>query len=158
MRILDCVFLKGPTFIFAVVLSHLRAEQSTLLDQDDFQGIISHLKCVESGMFDADLVITMSTREFASLSTEQLFKMQSNSRNEVQSEFARVQRIRALHVQLERVQHSVAFPELASNMLSFFHQEAENATRKDVAYFLTLVCHTIVWFAEQGIPEEEGGL
>lgn len=149
LRIFDCILFYGPSFIFAVVLAHLRQEQSVLVKLKDFQSIISHLKRIESGMFDADRLIFLSMSEFYSLSPNWIQSMQVRHRNTIEDEIQRINRVRELQQQLALVQRMPAFSNYAAQILQFCHQEAACTNREQVAFFLKLVCHGIIWFAEK---------
>lgn len=150
LRILDCILLKGSEFVFAIILSHLRAQQTKLLEQSDFHSIITHLKQVEAAMFDADGLIQMAMTEFEHCTNpERIQKLRDIYRVQVEDERERAKQVRHMQAQLAIVRKLPAFSQYASQMFRYFHEEAASCSRTEVAFVLTMICHGIVWFAEK---------
>lgn len=149
-RILDLIFVKGPYFIFAVTLAHLRCQQPALLDCPDFQSMLNHLKHIESNLLDPDILTNSSVRETKShgLTRTSIEALKIRLRPRVTHELERVEELRRFQSQIATVGEIPAFAQSAVQLLRFCHEEAEMTARADVAFLLTLLCHGLVWFAE----------
>ncbi|CAI5741372.1 unnamed protein product [Hyaloperonospora brassicae] len=148
-RIFDCIFIEGSTFVFPVIMAHLRRLEPTLLDLDEFHGVLSSIKDAESACVDGDTFMTAVCKEAESVSASRVRRLREAQHGLVRSEMERAERARSFNKQLAIVHQIPAFPHYAACLLRFFHEEAEESSRSDVAFVLTMLCHGLVWLAEQ---------
>ena len=146
---MDAILFEGPTFIFPVIIAHLRRQQEQLLVLQDFQSVISHIKKMELSTLDADAFMGSVYRECRYITPDKIIQMRSVHRECVNDEIQRIARIRDFQKQVAIVQQIPAFSSSAVIMLRYFQQEAERSSRSDVAFLLTLLCHGLVWLAER---------
>ncbi|KAG7396463.1 TBC protein [Phytophthora boehmeriae] len=147
-RIFDCIFTEGSAFVFPVIMAHLRRLEPTLLDLNEFHGVLSSIKDAENACIDGDLFMDAVCKEAEHISPSRIQKLRDEQRGSVRNEMQRAERARAFNQQLAIVYEIPAFSNYAAGLLRFFHEEAEVSSRSDVAFVLTMLCHGLVWFAE----------
>ncbi|KAG2772621.1 hypothetical protein Pcac1_g16549 [Phytophthora cactorum] len=147
-RIFDCIFTEGSTFVFPVIMAHLRRMEPTLLDLVEFHDVLSSIKDAESACIDGDLFMSAAYKEAESITVSRVQKLREQQCGSVRSEMERAERVRAFNQQLAVVYQIPAFSNYAAGLLRFFHEEAEGSSRSDVAFVLTMLCHGLVWLAE----------
>ncbi|KAG7384583.1 TBC protein [Phytophthora pseudosyringae] len=147
-RIFDCIFTEGSSFVFAVIMAHLRRMEPTLLGLVEFHDVLSSIKDAESACIDGDLFMAAICKEAASISATRVQKLREEQCGSVRSEMERAERARAFNQQLAVVYQIPAFSNYAAGLLRFIHEEAEGSSRSDVAFVLTMLCHGLVWLAE----------
>ncbi|KAH7479358.1 Growth hormone-regulated TBC protein 1 [Phytophthora ramorum] len=147
-RIFDCIFIEGSSFVFPVIMTHLRRLEPTLLGLDEFHGVLSSIKDAENACIDGDLFMAAVCKEAANISATRIQLLREEHCGSVRSEMERAERARAFNQQLAVVYQIPAFSNYAAGLLRFFHDEAEVSSRSDVAFVLTMLCHGLVWLAE----------
>ena len=147
-RIFDCIFTEGPSFVFPVIMAHLRRLEPTLLGLDEFHGVLSSIKNAESTCIDGDMFINAVCKEAESITAVRIQKLRDDECGSVRSEMERAERARSFNKQLAIVYQIPAFSTYAAGLLRLFHEEAEGTSRSNVAYVLTMLCHGLVWLAE----------
>ncbi|GMF11623.1 unnamed protein product [Phytophthora lilii] len=147
-RIFDCIFTEGSYFVFPVIMAHLRRLEPTLLDLDEFHGVLSSIKEAENACVDGDLFMAAVCKEAEAITAPRVQKLRDEQCGSVRSEMERAERARAFNQQLAVVYKIPAFSNYAAGLLRFFHEEAEVSSRSDVAFVLTMLCHGLVWLAE----------
>ncbi|KAI9995754.1 hypothetical protein PInf_012822 [Phytophthora infestans] len=146
-RIFDCIFTEGSSFVFPVIMAHLRRMEPKLLDLVEFHDVLSSIKDTESACIDGDLFMSAVFKETESITAFRVQRLRQQQCGSVRSEMERAERARAFN------QHSLSLSdpcvfELCCGIASLFHEEAEGASRSDVAFVLTMLCHGLVWLAE----------
>jgi hypothetical protein len=147
-RIFDCLFAEGNYFVFPVIMAHLRHVEPILLALTDFQSVLDQMKVEENMVFDGDAFMLRVLTEMEAISMSKVESLRELHRLSVQDEMKRAARARAFNRQLAIVYQIPAFSNYAANLLRYFHEGAEVSTRTDVAFLLTLLCHGLVWLAE----------
>lgn len=147
-RIFDCIFTEGSSFVFPVIMAHLRRMEPKLLDLVEFHDVLSSIKDTESACIDGDLFMSAVFKETESITAFRVQRLRQQQCGSVRSEMERAERARAFNQQLAVVDQIPAFSSYAAGLLRFFHEEAEGASRSDVAFVLTMLCHGLVWLAE----------
>uniref|UniRef100_A0AAV1VL99 Rab-GAP TBC domain-containing protein n=1 Tax=Peronospora matthiolae TaxID=2874970 RepID=A0AAV1VL99_9STRA len=148
-RIFDCIFMEGSSFVFPVIMAHLRRMEPTLLALDEFRGVLSSIKDAESACVDGDMFVAAVYKEAEHVTASRIQSLREEQHGLVRSEMERVERVRTFNRQLAVVYQIPAFSHYAACLLRFFHEEAEGSSRSDVAFVLTMLCHGLVWLAEQ---------
>ncbi|CAH0491165.1 unnamed protein product [Peronospora farinosa] len=147
-RIFDCIFTEGPSFVFPVIMTHLRRLEPTLLGLSEFHGVLSSIKDAESACVDGDMFMNAVCKEAESITAIRIQKLREDQCGSVRCEMERAERARSFNQQLAIVYQIPAFSNYAVGLLRFFHEEAEGSSRSNVAYVLTMLCHGLVWLAE----------
>ncbi|KAG1700165.1 hypothetical protein DVH05_011974 [Phytophthora capsici] len=147
-RIFDCIFTEGSSFVFPVIMAHLRRMESTLLDLVEFHDVLASIKDAENVCIDGDLFMTAVCKEAESVTVTRVQNLREEQCGSVRSEMERAERARAFNQQLALVYQIPAFSNYAAGLLRFFHEGAEGSSRSDVAFVLTMLCHGLVWLAE----------
>ncbi|CAH0477168.1 unnamed protein product [Peronospora belbahrii] len=148
-RIFDCLFTEGPSFVFPVIITHLRQMEPTLLGLHEFHGVLSSIKNAESACIDGDMFMAAVCKEAESITAIRIQKLREAQSGFVLTEMDRAERARSFSQQLAIVYQIPAFSSYAAGLLRFFHEEAEGSSCTNVAFVLTMLCHGLVWLAEQ---------
>ncbi|POM72522.1 Putative RabGAP/TBC domain containing hypothetical protein [Phytophthora palmivora] len=147
-RILDCIFTEGSSFVFPVIMAHLRRLEPALLGLNEFHDVLSSIKDAETACIDSDLFMAAVYKEAEAVTASRVQNLREVQCGSVRSEMERVERARAFNQQLAVIYQIPAFSNYAAGLLRYFHEEAEGSTRTDVAFVLTMLCHGLVWLAE----------
>ncbi|KAK1948018.1 Growth hormone-regulated TBC protein 1 [Phytophthora citrophthora] len=147
-RIFDCIFTEGSSFVFPVIMAHLRRMEPTLLSLVEFHDVLASIKDAENVCIDGDLFMAAVCKEAESITLTRVQNLREEQCGSVRSEMERAERARAFNQQLALVYQIPAFSNYAAGLLRFFHEGAEGSSRSDVAFVLTMLCHGLVWLAE----------
>lgn len=133
--------------MFPVIVAHLRRLEPLLLALEDFHDVLSTIKAAECASYDADELIDAVMCESARIQPHRLEELREISRGSLRDERERTLRVRALNEQLAIAYDMPVFSTYAASLARFYEQ-AEGASRSDVAFILSLLCHGLVWVAE----------
>ncbi|KAL3673275.1 hypothetical protein V7S43_000995 [Phytophthora oleae] len=147
-RIFDCIFTEGSSFVFPVIMAHLRRMEPTVLGLVEFHDVLTSIKDSENACIDGDLFMAAVCKEAESITVTRVQNLREEQCGSVRSEMERVERARAFNQQLALVYQIPAFSNYAAGLLRLFHEGAEGSSRTDVAFVLTMLCHGLVWLAE----------
>ncbi|KAL7680496.1 putative C2 domain, Rab-GTPase-TBC domain, Rab-GTPase-TBC domain superfamily [Plasmopara halstedii] len=148
-RIFDCIFTEGSYFAFPVIMAHLRHLEPTLLGLHEFQDVLSSIKNAECTCIDGDLFMELVCKEMKGVTMARVQRLREQQCGSVRSVTERNERTRDFNNQLAAICEVPAFSKYAAGLLRAIHEEAEESSRSDVAFVLTILCHGLVWLAER---------
>ncbi len=146
-RIFDGIILEGPTFIFSVLLSHLRAQQHALLTLHEFHSIVSHLKQVEARTFDGDTLLTGAYKEWKDVNVNVIQGIRERKVKIVHDQVHELESLKKMQYQLDLMRSVPGISHYAVQFLQFIHRETKSS-RREVTLFLGIMCHGLVWLAK----------